>query len=201
MASLGSRMMPDGDGESMAASYRTRDRQYSKADLMRPKVLIMPSPLQNAVHSAPAPPPREGFELSTDGTPLPAGARAPRRNGVLSTIQAPDALAVPSAGAAFVPNPRTTLSLAQLTFRNQLLVGGQRDASYTDIDATTPRATVDGEQAEFPIYEPTPEPIQVIVDEPEEGLPAARRPAGKLYGRSLIDNLEARKAEIRGKTR
>lgn len=161
----------------------------------------MPSPLQNASQPAPGPPPREGFQLSTDGTPLPPGARSDKRTGALSTVQLPNSLAVPQASDAFVPNPRSTLSLAQLMFRNTLTVDGQRDAAYSDLDAMTPRATVDGEQAEFPLPVPEPQPIEVIVDEPEDALPAARRPAGKLYGRSLIDNLEARKAEMRGKTR
>ena len=48
-----------------------------------------------------------------------------------------------------------------------------------------------------PEPEPQPEVPIVQVDEPT----GPKRPAGKLFGRSLIDDLEARKAEMRGKQR
>lgn len=59
-ASMGTRMMLD-DASVMTA--QGRDRRYSTLELLRPKVLVMPSPLQPA--SGPiAPPPsqtRDGF--------------------------------------------------------------------------------------------------------------------------------------------
>jgi len=78
------------------------------------------------------------------------------------------------------------------------MVGGQRDVAYTDIDTGVRRATEDGEQIveEFPEEEPA-RPVTVIVDEPE----SAGRPPGKLYGRSLVDELEHRKAVMRSKQR
>ena len=78
------------------------------------------------------------------------------------------------------------------------MVGGQRDVAYTDIDADLRRATEEGEQVveEFPEEEPA-RPVTVVVDEPE----SAGRPAGKLYGRSLVDELELRKATMRSKQR
>jgi hypothetical protein len=86
------------------------------------------------------------------------------------------------------------MTLSQLTFRNTLLIGGQRDISYHDIDSNLRRAEEEGEQIEDdPIegekeYEMIPEPENV-------------RPAGKLFGRSLIDDLEARKMNLRSKNR
>jgi hypothetical protein len=80
------------------------------------------------------------------------------------------------------------------------MVGGQRDVAYSDIDGVLPRATQDGEQIqlESPIEDmepPIPEPVAV-----EEPSNTGRR-AGKLFGRSLIDDLEERKARIHGKQR
>ncbi|TFK87066.1 hypothetical protein K466DRAFT_599802 [Polyporus arcularius HHB13444] len=178
------------------------EHRYSRMDLMRPKVLIMPSPLQSTVTPA-APPPvrvKEGFELSTDGRPLPPGARAGRRASVSMSVLEPGGLSTPVASNSFTPNPRASLTLSQLIFRNTLLVDGQRDVAYADIEGHLKRATEDGQKIEpdpEPIPDALPEVPIVHADEPT----GPKRPAGKLYGRSLIDNLEARKAEMRGKQR
>ena len=50
-----------------------------------------------------------------------------------------------------------------------------------------------------PEPEPEPQPEVPIVEVEDANAP--KRPAGKLYGRSLIDDIEARKAEMRGKQR
>ncbi|TBU49371.1 hypothetical protein BD309DRAFT_74135 [Dichomitus squalens] len=185
-----------------------RERRYSRIELMRPKVLIMPSPLQ----SAPRPEPKQdlratdGFELSTDGRPLPFGAKAARRSSVTLSVLDPSsshlAGAAPVASNSFTPNPRSSLTLSQLTFRNTLLVDGQRDVAYADIEGRLKRATEDGQQIEDepePEPEPEPQPEVPIVQVEEPTGP--KRPAGKLYGKSLIDDLEARKAQMRGKQR
>lgn len=173
---------------------QTRDRPYSAIDLLRPKVLVMPSPLQYAPGSRPPEPPklRDGFHLSTDGPPLPPGARSGRPN---SDAYDPS----PVASHLFTPNPRMSLSLSQLAFRNTLVVGGERDVAYSDIDRQLPRATEEGEQ------------MQIVVEEAEEDIAPQRvsmedtsapgRPAGKLFGKSLIDDLESRKANMRSKQR
>ncbi|EPQ59226.1 hypothetical protein GLOTRDRAFT_125535 [Gloeophyllum trabeum ATCC 11539] len=192
------------DAVSVAPSgmERNQERRYSKWDLMRPKVLVMPSPLQGTMPMKSGPPPvrsKDGFELSTDGRPLPPGARASRRvSGVLSPIQ-PSA---PIASNSFTPNPRTSLTLSQLTFRNSLMVDGQRDVAYADIESQLPRATEDGQQVALPtpVLEEPEIPLPVVTEpEPESNQP--RRPPGKLFGTSLIDNLEARKAEMRSRQR
>ena len=62
--------------------------------------------------------------------------------------------------------------------------------------------TCTGEQIEpEPVPEvqepqPPPAPPVVVIDDSN-----SKRPAGKLYGKSLIDDLESRKAEMRGKQR
>lgn len=195
-ASLGSRMMLE-DNVSVMTGARSHhpDRPMSTMDLLRPKVLVMPSPLQGA------PPPkglpssftvRDGFELriAQDGTPLPPGARA-EPHGLLTTSGSAPTIASNS----FTPNPRANLSLSQLIFRNQLMVDGQRDVAYADIDQGLERATEDGQQIVLPLDDEEPaRPVSVIVDD-------FARPAGKLYGRSLIDELETRKATTRAKQR
>jgi hypothetical protein len=100
--------------------------------------------------------------------------------------------AIPGPDQLFTPNPRLNMTLSQLTFRNNLMVGGQRDPAFVDIDGELSRATEDGEQIEFPAEE---------VIETETANEKPYRPAGKLYGKSLIDDLETRKAEMRGKQR
>lgn len=193
-ASLGSRMMLD-DNMSVMTGARSQhpDRPVSTMDLLRPKVLVMPSPLQGA--PAPKGPPsaftvRDGFELrvAQDGTPLPPGARA-EPHGFTASGSTPTI-----ASNSFTPNPRANMSLSQLTFRNQLMVDGQRDVAYADIDQGLERATEDGQQIVLPDEEEPARPVSVVVDE-------FARPAGKLYGRSLIDELETRKATTRGKQR
>jgi hypothetical protein len=93
----------------------------------------------------------------------------------------------------FTPNSRASLSLAQLTFRSGL---HSQDTGYSE-NVGVPRVTNDGEQVRLP--SPEPEDIPIIAVTPEEK--TDRRGPGKLYGKSLIDDLEARKAELRGKRR
>ena len=196
-----------GDDDGAASAYtgqpRERERLYSRAELMRPKVLVMPSPLQSA--SSPVQPvaspsfSREGFKVSSDGRPLPPGAKTTgrRASGTLSVLEPSNSFETPVASNSFTPNPRMSLSLSQLTFRNTLMVDGSRDVAYADIDSKLKRATEDGEQIlpEPEVPETTP---TVVVDGPS---PSRSRPPGKLLGRSLIDDLEARKAEMKGKQR
>ena len=195
--SVDSRHAMDNDGISVISGRQNiPDRPYSTLELLRPKVLVMPSPLQTQIRP-PTPPPvasREGFQILVDGgTPLPPGARAIRRSSTHFATLEQD---VPIAANTFIPNPRMSLSLSQLTFRNTLVVGGERDVAYTDIDRTLPRATQEGEQvrSSSPVDDsPPPE----IVEEPAR---SGRQP-GKLFGKSLIDDLEMRKAQMRSKQR
>ena len=206
----GTQMMLMGDdGDSYMSRPPTRERMYSRLDLMRPKVLVMPSPLQS---SAPPPPPppantsRDGFTVShaSDGRPLPPGARTGARSTMMASMIPSATLEVPNPSDAFIPNPRNNLTLSQLTFRNTLMVDGQRDLSYGDLEGDIQRATEEGEQI---IVEPEPEPEPEPVSAPEPEIPiieepkAKGRPPGKLFGKSLIDDLEARKAEMKGKQR
>ncbi|KAF8076369.1 hypothetical protein FPV67DRAFT_1664650 [Lyophyllum atratum] len=196
-ASMGSRMLLDNDGISVhtAQAPPIREPRYSTTlELLRPKVLVMPSPLQSTSLSA-APPNRgvtDGFQLSTDGPPLPPGARSSRRvSAAFSVMEAP-----PLASNSFTPNPLGALSLSQMTFRNTLGVGGQRD-SYLDTTGL-PRATVDGEQAQF---ETEIDEAPVLSVPGMDDIFKTARPAGKLFGKSLIDDLENRKAHMRSKQR
>ena len=161
-------------------------RPYPRMEFLRPKVLIMPSPLQNSEQNArpPSPTVRDGFHLSRDGPPLPAGARAVRKSMAFEELHPPN---------PFTPNSRATLSLAQLTFRSGL---HSQDIGYSE-NIDVPRATADGEQVKPP--SPEPEEMPIIAIPPEEK--KDRRGPGKLYGKSLIDDLEARKAQMRGKRR
>ena len=84
------------------------------------------------------------------------------------------------------------------------MVDGQRDVAYNDIDGYMKRAREDGEQvkqefAEEEIAKPAAPPPPVIVAPPEEE--KRSRAPGKLFGRSLMDDLEARKAAMRNKQR
>ena len=83
-----------------------------------------------------------------------------------------------------------------MTFSNNLRVGGEQDVSYSDVRPQWPRATEDGEQINI-------DPPQEEVEPADPNLPPipAGRPAGKLYGKSLIDDLEARKLHMRSKQR
>lgn len=174
-------------------------RRFSRMELMRPKVLIMPGPLRE-VKTKPDPVDAElkrrgGFADSTGDRPLPVNFRASAAPGVLP---GPRPLSMVGGGAGglgemLLPNnPRMSLSTTQLMFRNNLLVGGQRDVSYLDIDNRLARATQEGEKIE--VYEEDPNYI-------ENEFLELHRPTGKLLGKSLMDTLEARKAEIRGKRR
>ncbi|KAG6919443.1 hypothetical protein DXG01_006326 [Tephrocybe rancida] len=195
-ASMGSRMMLDQDGMSVHTFQASdgRERRYSTTlDLLRPKVLVMPSPLQPTTVAPPSPNDkiRDGFQLSTDGPPLPPGARSSRRASATFSMETP-----PLASNSFTPNPLTALSLSQMTFRNTLKIDGQRDPY---VDTSLPRATMDGEQAQF---EPEVEDIPTVaVTDVDEPAPKTGRPAGKLFGKSLIDDLESRKAQMRSKQR
>ncbi|KAJ6515929.1 hypothetical protein C8R45DRAFT_223821 [Mycena sanguinolenta] len=200
-ASMGTRMMLD---DASVMTGQGRERRYSTLELLRPKILVMPSPLQTT--SSPVVPStsqtretRDGFLASAD-PPLPPGARSARRSTTSFHAVDPSSSAPPTASNLFTPNPRMNLTLSQLTFRNTLLVGGQRDVTYADIDGTLPRATEDGEQ----VQETTPlvedEVIPQIVPPSEDQLKPGR-PPGKLFGKSLIDDLESRKAEMRSKSR
>ncbi|KAJ7937085.1 hypothetical protein B0H13DRAFT_1944138 [Mycena leptocephala] len=195
-ASMGTRMMLD---DASVMTGQGRDRRYSTLELLRPKVLVMPSPLQPA--SGPiAPPPsqtRDGF-LSSADPPLPPGARSVRRSSAAFTSIDPSS--APTASNLFTPNPRMNLTLSQLTFRNTLLVGGQRDVTYSDIDGNLPRAFEDGVQVQqtMPLMEDEAIPQTVA---PSDDQLKPNRPAGKLFGKSLIDDLESRKAEMRTKQR
>ena len=186
--SMGTRMLLENDVDAESR----RDRPLSTLELLRPKILVMPSPLQSTVpgqSSQSAMKPHSSFQLSPDD-PLPPVARSP-------------GLSVPIASNSFTPNPRASLSLSQLAFRNTLVVGGQRDIAYSDIDRHFPRALKDGEQAHFEMEEeesPVPSSVPLPPVPPSMEL-EVRRPAGKLYGRNLIDNLEQRKLEMKQRAR
>ena len=171
--------------EEPPSAHPPAPRKYPRMELLRPKLLIMPSPLQSSDQNArpPSPTVRDGFQLSRDGPPLPAGARAVRKSMAFEDLP-------PN---PFTPNSRATLSLAQLTFRSGL---HSQDTGYSE-NVGMPRVTNDGEQVRLP--SPEPEDIPVIATPPEEK--KDRRGPGKLYGKSLIDDLEARKAALRGKRR
>lgn len=220
-ATLGSRFPPDaGLAPDNASTFtgrtgRTggdpyaRERRYSTLELLRPKVLVMPSPLQQA---APPPPPepkivmREGFEISTDGPPLPPGARTSRRlSASMSFLEAANADPGLVASNSFTPNPLFNLTLSQKTFRNTLAVPGQGSLPYSDGTSALPRATEEGEQVQLDDGDAA-RPASVVL--PGGGIPElvdpnskTARPAGKLYGKSLIDDLEQRKASMRSKQR
>ncbi|KAF8165359.1 hypothetical protein B0H34DRAFT_793756 [Crassisporium funariophilum] len=203
-ASMSSRIMLENDNVSVMTRQtrnpHPRERRYSTLELLRPKVLVMPSPLQHVSTNVPVPSMhqfREGFEHSTDGPPLPPGARSSRRlSSSMSVLEtAPDA--IPLASNSFIPNPNLDLSLSQKTFRNTLIVGG-RSGLFTDTDGGLPRATEDGEQIQLNPIVKVEEPL---VTPNLEGDSKALRPAGKLFGKSLIDDLESRKAQMRSKQR
>jgi len=84
------------------------------------------------------------------------------------------------------------------------MVGGQRDVAYSDIDSHLPRVMKDGEQVKFEESEGEESPVPASIPLPPVPPPTEidiKRPAGRLYGRSLIDNLEHRKVEMRQKAR
>ncbi|KAF9009081.1 hypothetical protein BDQ17DRAFT_1349492 [Cyathus striatus] len=201
-ASMGTRMLLDHDQISIATGAPPeRERRFSTTrELLRPKVLVMPSPLQPIGPTMPPPDEnsttRGGFQITTDGPPLPPGARSSRRASQTLTMFE---TAPPKASNPFTPNPLLDLSLSQKTFRDTLTAGGQRDP-YVDIDGLLPRATQDGEQVELdPIVHEMETPLPIAPVETDNTAPS--RPAGKLYGKSLIDDLENRKAQMRAKQR
>jgi hypothetical protein len=200
-ASLGSRFLLDQqDAASIAApepAAYERDHRYSSTlDLLRPKVLVMPSPLQGATPAVPARTPdsyREGFEYNSDGTPLPPGARASRRASQLFLPTEQPA----SASNLFTPNPTASMSLSQLTFRNTLHTDGAGGSQL----GTLPRAREEGEQVQLEEDEDVPILPSAFSEEVLVPSLPHSRPAGKLYGKSLMDNLEERKAQMRNKKR
>lgn len=196
-ASMGSRVLLD-DFKDDGASYMTgqpvdppENKLPSRMELMRPKVLVMPSPLQGS-DSNMRTAGRAGFMLSSDGTPLPPGAQSGPRPGArpltgAGPSRSAQTLSVMESG--FTPNPRASMSLSQLTFRNNLMVDGARDVAYSDIEVQLQRADTEGEQVKQ-----TWDDLDAETEEPE-------RPAGRLYGRSLMDDLQDRKAQIHGRQR
>lgn len=187
-ASMGSRVMLDNDATSvMTGRPAQQGRPFSTIDLLRPKVLVMPSPLQSLRPSAPHQEPvREGFQVSDDGPPLPPGARAGHDHRRVGEV--------PIASNSFIPNPRDNLTLSQMTFRNTLKVDGP---GATVVDLELPRATEEGQQM---IFDPIiPEDIPSPYPADEGAQPG--RPPGRLFGKSLIDDLESRKAMMRSKQR
>jgi hypothetical protein len=88
------------------------------------------------------------------------------------------------------------LTLSQKTFRNTLVVAGQ-SPSYAGFANNLPRAVQDGEQAEL---DPAAKE-EILVSLNDDPTSKGSRPAGKLYGKSLIDDLENRKAQMRSKQR
>lgn len=167
------------------AFQREGPARYSRVDMLRPKVLIMPAPLQDQQPQQPTKPSRmirEGFEDTTGARPMPPGAKTtgPRPGSTM--------FGAGEQGIGFTPNPRSSMSLAQLTFRNTLMVGGERDVAFADIEENLQRADEEGVQIDLGLI-------------PEEGPELPRRAPGKLYGHSLMDELEARKNQLKGKQR
>ena len=125
---------------------------------------------------------REGFEDTTGVRPMPPGAKTtgPRPGSTM--------FGAGEQGIGSTPNPRSSLSLAQLTFRNTLITGGERDVAFADIEANLQRAEEEGVQVDLGlVLEEVPEP--------------PRHAPGKLYGHSLMDELEARKNQLKGRQR
>ncbi|OCF38289.1 hypothetical protein I317_07953 [Kwoniella heveanensis CBS 569] len=141
----------------MPKRYSTSAKlQMDRSTLLRPKTLIMPTPLANR------PPPTirepklpEGYTLGEK--PLPYEART------------------------MGDRPGMPLSLSQKTFRSSLMVGGTREDEFW----------VGGAEEEGE--------VGVQSRELDEG--AILRKPGKLYGKSLMDQLEARKAALKGRQR
>ncbi len=179
---------------SMAPSYMPENRRLSKMELLRPKVLIMPSPLRDVnnvqVRSKTDFRAREGFQETTGDRPLPAGFRESTlaaRPGVRPPVGPQSSGKLPNS-ALFMSDSRMSLSASQLMFRNSLMVDGQ----YLEDDKHMGRAHVDGEKIEM--YGEDPEEVEAAYRE-------LHHPTGKLHGHSLIDALTARKDEIKGKKR
>ncbi|KAK4689121.1 hypothetical protein P7C73_g982, partial [Tremellales sp. Uapishka_1] len=134
--------------------YSTLPMRPTREQVLRPKVLVMPAPLQGETLSSAARG-RDGFVLGEK--PLPAAART----SILSLENA---------------RPALPMSWSQRTFRDSLALHGMREGSGD--------AGEDGMGRE---------------DGDEED--QVERKPGKLYGVSLIDQLEHRKQVMRGKQR
>ena len=166
------------------AFQREGPAHYSRIDMLRPKVFIIPAPLQDQ-QQQPTKPSRMICESSEDTTgprPMPPGAKTTGPRPWSTMFGAGEQ------GIGFTPNPRSSLSLAQLTFRNMLMTGGERDVAFADIEANLQRAEGEGVQVDLGLV-------------PEEAPEPPRRAPGKLYGHSLMDELEARKNQLEGKQR
>ncbi|KAF8351471.1 hypothetical protein F5887DRAFT_1058327 [Amanita rubescens] len=117
--SRGSRIPPEQAADvppDHIQDHPKRQRKYSTTlELLRPKVLAAPAapPAQHQV--------RDGFLVSTDGPPLPPGARSAGRNSMMNALDSANKL--PIASNSFTPNPLMNLSLSQMTFRNTLHIG------------------------------------------------------------------------------
>jgi hypothetical protein len=204
--------MADGGGnrqsQAIPPSMLTDYRRSTLFRNLRPKVLVMPSPLRDQP-SGPQLSKDElrrrqalgaaGFEDSTGDRPLPAGFRTPAvippaaRPGPRPLTQNLASLGVGSMGELLTPNPRMSMSTSQMMFRNSLMTGGERDVTYIDMERDVRRAKEDGEKIEVE--------EGVDFDLLEQEFRELQRPSGKLHGHSLMDALEARKNEIRGKRR
>ncbi|WVQ99084.1 hypothetical protein IAU59_006216 [Kwoniella sp. CBS 9459] len=141
----------------MPKRYSTSAKlQMDRSSLLRPKTLIMPTPLANrrpvSIREPKLP---EGYTLGEK--PLPYEART------------------------MGDRPGMPLSLSQRTFRSSLMVGGTREDEFW----------VGGAEEEGE--------VGVQSRELDEG--AILRKPGKLYGKSLMDQLEARKAALKGRQR
>ncbi|KAF8341275.1 uncharacterized protein EI90DRAFT_3150440 [Cantharellus anzutake] len=179
---------------SVAPSQVTEHRRLSRMKLLRPKVLIMPSPLRdlNNVEVSSKPDSRvgEGFLETTGDRPLPAGFRESTlaaRPGVRPNT-GPEALGKLPTSSHLMPNSRMSLSASQLMFRNSLRV----DGNYLEDEQRLSRAQFDGEKIEM--YNEDPDQIEAAYRE-------LQHPTGKLLGHNLMDALAARKDEIKGKKR
>jgi hypothetical protein len=174
----------DGGSVMTGAFQREAPVRYSRIDMLRPKVLVMPTPLQDQQQKPTGPTriTRDGFEDTTGALPMPPGAKTtgPRPGSTM--------FGAGEQGIGFTPNPRSSLSLAQLTFRNTLMVGGERDVAFADIEANLQRAEEEGVQVDLGLV-------------PEQLPGPPRRAPGKLYGHSLMDELEARKNQLKGRQR
>ncbi|WRT67499.1 uncharacterized protein IL334_004471 [Kwoniella shivajii] len=138
----------------MPKRYSTSARVFTK-QMIRPKTLIMPTPLSGRYSPEPRQPKLpEGYTLGEK--PLPYGAKTEGQR------------------------PGISMSVSQRTFRSSLMVNGVRDLEFVG------GAEEDGE-------------IGLARRELDDG--AIERRPGKLFGRSLMDELEARKAAQKGKKR
>lgn len=170
----------------MPARYSTnRPQRLSRHDLLRPKTLVMPHSLANI--PPPPSPPKKKWEIAPDGfeigaeKPLPAGART----SVLTI-----------GGVAKIP-----LSLSQRTFRASLLVDGEgRDSAWVggaDEEGQVGVGKKERDEMDEEVLERRPGKLYVgspcsVIDELK---------AKPTQGKSLMDQLEARKQAMKGQQR